>query len=276
MMNSTKTIDYVLDSLHYEEDFHFLRFEFLQRTNIVSLERKLAEMKTKFYLSKTPLDEDLDKLQITLQQYGTYLNCPGADDAKRGWVEHDSHSNPATAIRNYQYLKGKMGLDKDEARDRKLRLHEHFFSSADVIDPWDSHYSYCEDIERRDAEIDPLRQALIRYLSSPLTYSRHERQERAKEFSDGLLAREVSEFVDRLARFIIAITGGLFLVVPMIIMTLRPSETKSLVTVSVGVVIFALILAFGIRVSNVETLVSTATYAAVLVVFVGTSSGASG
>lgn len=85
----------------------------------------------------------------------------------------------------------------------------------------------------------------------------------------------MSAFVDRLARFVIAFAGGVFLVVPMIIMTLRPSETKSLVTVSVAVVIFSLILAFGIRVSNVETVVSTATYAAVLVVFVGTSSGGS-
>lgn len=57
---------------------------------------------------------------------------------------------------------------------------------------------------------------------------------------------------------------------------LRPSETKSLVTVSVAVVVFSLILAFGIRGSNVETLVSTATHAALLVVSAGTSSGGSG
>jgi hypothetical protein len=42
-------------------------------------------------------------------------------------------------------------------------------------------------------------------------------------------------------------------------------------------VVFSLVLSLGIRVSNVETLVATATYAAVLVVFVGTSSvGAAG
>lgn len=62
----------------------------------------------------------------------------------------------------------------------------------------------------------------------------------------------------------------------MVIMILNPSETKSVVTVSMAVVIFALVLSFGIKVSNVETLVSTATYAAVLVVFVGTSSGGGG
>lgn len=113
----------------------------------------------------------------------------------------------------------------------------------------------------------------MKYLPSRLTFSHHERLARPKEYEEGHSPKELSELVDRLAWFIIAVAGGVFLVVPMLIMTLQPSETKSLITVSVAIVIFALILSFGIKVSNVETLVSTATYAAVLVVFVGTSSG---
>lgn len=83
----------------------------------------------------------------------------------------------------------------------------------------------------------------------------------------------ISQFVDRLVRFAVAITGGTFLVVPMLIMAISPSQVKSLATVSVSVIVFSLILSFVIRLTNVETLVSTATYAAVLVVFVGTSAG---
>ena len=83
----------------------------------------------------------------------------------------------------------------------------------------------------------------------------------------------VSQFVDRLVRFSVSILGGTFLVVPMLIMAIDSSQTKSLATVSVSVIVFALLLSFAIRLSNVETLVSTATYAAVLVVFVGTSVG---
>lgn len=67
-------------------------------------------------------------------------------------------------------------------------------------------------------------------------------------------------------------TGAFFLVVPMIITTLHQSQTKSLITVSVAVVTFALLMALGVRVSNVETLISTATYAAVLMVFLGVNS----
>lgn len=116
----------------------------------------------------------------------------------------------------------------------------------------------------------------MRYLPSRLTFSHHEKRERKKEYLDGEPPKYVSVFIDRLVRFTIAITGGLFVVVPMIIMNIDESQVKSLVTVSVAVVVFALIVSFGVRVSNIETLVSTATYSAVLVVFVGTSTGSGG
>ena len=60
--------------------------------------------------------------------------------------------------------------------------------------------------------------------------------------------------------------------VPMLVMSLPKTEkVKSLITVSVAVTIFAALMSLGIRAGNAETLVATATYAAVLVVFVGTS-----
>jgi hypothetical protein len=46
----------------------------------------------------------------------------------------------------------------------------------------------------------------------------------------------------------------------MLIMAINPDRTKSLVTVSLAVLSFILLLTFGIRVSNVGTLVATATY----------------
>lgn len=184
----------------------------------------------------------------------------------------------ATAIRDYQYLQDKQPLSKDLARTRKLRLHKYFYSGASFFDPWSSHYSYFQDQQhhRHGGAVDPLRQVLMRHLPSRLTFSRHERLARAKEYDDGLPPRDVSRFVDGLARFVVALAGGVFLVVPMVVMIIAPSETKSVVTVAVAVLVFALILSFGIKVSNVETLVSTATYAAVLVVFVGTSSEGNG
>ena len=57
----------------------------------------------------------------------------------------------------------------------------------------------------------------------------------------------------------------------MVIMSLSPSLTKSLVTVSIAVVLFALLLSLVFETNNKDTLTATATYAAVLVVFVGSS-----
>ena len=96
---------------------------------------------------------------------------------------------------------------------------------------------------------------------------------RTDEYLEDLPPQDVSPFVDKLARFIITFTGGAALVVPMLIMSLPSIQrTKSLITVSLAVTLFASMMSVGIRASNTETLVATATYAAVLIVFVGTSS----
>lgn len=121
----------------------------------------------------------------------------------------------ATAIRDYQYLQDKKRLSKTDQLDRKLRLHKYFFSAADPLDPWESHYSYFQDQQdHRSTAIDPLRASLMRHLPSRLTFSHGERQAREREYGEGLPPKHVSGFVDRLARFVIAIAGGVFLVVP--------------------------------------------------------------
>ena len=52
-----------------------------------------------------------------------------------------------------------------------------------------------------------------------------------------------------------------------------PSQTKNPLTVPVAIIVFLLVPSLGVRVLNTETLVTTATYTAALVVFIGTSSG---
>jgi hypothetical protein len=82
---------------------------------------------------------------------------------------------------------------------------------------------------------------------------------------------ELSPFVDRFGRVIIAIGGGATLLVPMIVMSLDPSLTKSLITVSVAVVLFAILLSQLFAAAYSDILTVTTAYAAVLVVFVGGS-----
>jgi hypothetical protein len=176
----------------------------------------------------------------------------------------------ATVVKNYRYFKSQKSLDKSETKRRKLLLQRFFQSESHFNGPFHSHYAFFKD---DDKKVDPARRALMIFLPTHLTYSDEEKMQRSKEYVEGKRPLRVSLFVDRLVRFTIAIAGGIFLVIPMIIMTLSPSQTKSLVTASISVVVFALIVSFAVRVSNAETLISTATYAAVLVVFVGTSNG---
>jgi hypothetical protein len=102
-----------------------------------------------------------------------------------------------------------------------------------------------------------------------------------------------TEFVEVRNRFMVAIVGGLSLIVPMLIMILHKSIATSLVTISVAVVLFASTLAAWPVIHNHlpwvkrwkkmggqdipsflgarEVLLVTAAYAAVLVVFVGSN-----
>ncbi|KAI1877466.1 hypothetical protein JX265_003474 [Neoarthrinium moseri] len=239
---------YVTRSLEEEEDFHFLRFEHLQRLNIVQLQIRLVRLKSTIHRRGQAEPDELDDLNALLERY-------------------------TIAIRDYEYLRGHDSLDKTETRKRKLLLQRFFQTRGDFGDPFQSHYSSCRDAH--GAKIDPLRQALMRVLPAQLTYSSHEKRERKKEYAEGRTPKEVSGFVDRLVRFSIALTGGALLVAPMIIMTLNQSQEKSLVTASAFVVLFAFLVSMVFRGSNIETLASTATYAAVLVVFVGTTTGVS-
>lgn len=77
-------------------------------------------------------------------------------------------------------------------------------------------------------------------------------------------------------RIIMALFGGIALIGPMLIMTLHQSRNTSLITASVATFLFALVMAFAARDSaGKDVLAITAAYAAVLVVFVGTSTAPS-
>lgn len=105
-----------------------------------------------------------------------------------------------------------------------------------------------------------------------MAYTKYDVRNRTDEYFNNEPPEQISPFVDRLARFLVAFLGGAMLVVPVIVMRL-PGVTvvKSLVTVSISVLAFAGALSIFFKASNTDTMVATATYAAVLVVFIGVS-----
>jgi hypothetical protein len=101
--------------------------------------------------------------------------------------------------------------------------------------------------------IDPVTQTRLREASKRV----HEREaERVKILQHGIRGR-----------FAMAITGGLALIGPMLIMAIHPSLKKNLITVSVCVFVFAILMAWKVPVEPSDLLAATAGYAAVLVVF---------
>ncbi|KAK4181998.1 hypothetical protein QBC35DRAFT_551299 [Podospora australis] len=227
-------VKYVNRSLDEEEDFHFPRFEFLQRLNITQLEVKLVRMKSQIQ--------------------------------KQGKASPQSWKTFMTAIRDYRDLKSQKSLDKSETKRRNLLMQRFFQSKDDFNDPFQSHYAFFKDGGK---QIDLVRRALMKYLPARLAYSDEERRQRNREYIEGKPPRGISRFVDRLVRFIIALTCGTFLIMPMIIMTLSPSQTKSLVTVSVAVVVFTLVV-------NKLLLLQGAIYHGLLCQALGVASGLSG
>ena len=83
--------------------------------------------------------------------------------------------------------------------------------------------------------------------------------------------RQLSLPVTFLAGTIISLASSALILVPMIIMSFDTERTKSLATVAVAVTLFGLYLAVVMRTKSSETFLATATYAAILVVFVGAS-----
>ncbi|ERF74210.1 hypothetical protein EPUS_03400 [Endocarpon pusillum Z07020] len=227
-------------------DVHFMEYRLLQRINIFRLQNELANLKAAFWTNLEADDGKMDQLKTTLHDY-------------------------ATALRDYAYLKDMSRLKDSEAKDRRLDLAQAFPELASLPgDPFNSRY--CTLASDAGPSSDPLRDFLRTYLPRRCTYTKSEKDKHLEEFLARQPPESISPFVEKLSRFILAFIGGASLVVPMLVMSLpTANRTKSLITVSLAVTIFAALMSLGFRATYAETLVATATYAAVLVVFVGTS-----
>lgn len=176
----------------------------------------------------------------------------------------------AIAVQDYTSMQHLQDMPREKAAKRKRRLLEAFPEIGFMAsEPFRTRYRTIT--LDQGLSLDPLRRLLNRVLPRKLTYTKAELRLRMDEYADEEPPVSVSPLVDKVACFLVAFVGGASLVIPMLIMSLPRNTTKSLITVSIAVTLFAILLSVGVRASNTETLVATATYAAVLVVFVGTS-----
>ena len=85
--------------------------------------------------------------------------------------------------------------------------------------------------------------------------------------------QNTSRIADIIARMLVALLAGAFLVVPLVILSRQSSDEAHLITISVCIVMFSSLVSLLSRASNEETMVASAAYAAVLSVFFTNNSG---
>jgi hypothetical protein len=187
---------------------------------------------------------------------------------------------PANAIRDYQLV---LSLDRLSPRQKDERHAQtvHYFpitNKSDLPDvaPFESANYWC--LPRTNKQpLDQVREFLRQHLPNSISWSREEKNYSDRAYKAGnFLPEHLSRTAEVLARFLVAMIGALFILVPIYIMAIHTSRDKNLVTTTVAVVLFATVCSVTLRTTYDQTLGATAAYAAVLVVFVGLTTRSSG
>lgn len=139
------------------------------------------------------------------------------------------------------------------------------------------------DTVSRSRSGDLLRRALRKYLRAFWFFIRSRGQHAQKKHSSYSSAtalesnlkrsyQNTSRLADVITRFLIALIAGVFLVIPLVILSHQSSSEAHLVTISIFIVLFSLLVSLLTRATNEETMVASAAYAAVLSVFFSNNS----
>lgn len=183
----------------------------------------------------------------------------------------------AEAARDLQVIRFLDFLISSEQERLLMRTVRYFPNTATSIlpdvDPFETeNYRRLKPADQK-VVFDGVREFLRRCLPSWISWTEDEKISRKDFYDKGDHAPErLSNAADRLARFIFAMGGALFILVPMYIMALRQNAVKNLITTTVAVVLFALVCSTPLKLANDQMLSATVGYAAVLMVFVGLTS----
>ena len=118
---------------------------------------------------------------------------------------------------------------------------------------------------------DPLRSTLYQWLRAFNFYRSYGQSDTERQMNRRKTDLNTTLLADIAARFLVALLAGIFLVIPLVILSFQSDPKAHLLTVSICIVVFSFLLSLGTKASNQETMVASAGYAAVLVVFVASS-----
>lgn len=188
--------------------------------------------------------------------------------------------NIAEAIRDLQSIRSLDYLTAGEQEQLHKRTVHFFPKTANSI------YSDVRPFETENyRRLHPVKQAVLfdevreilrTFLPKQVSWPEEEKKARRDLYEEGgYKPKGLSSFAERLARFIIALGGALFILIPMYIMAFDQSRARNIVTTTVAVVLFALVCSIPLRLATDQTFSATFGYAAVLMAFVSLNSGLS-
>ena len=245
----------------------FLEMASLRRFNFLDINNQLASLKKKIYEDQAASAEDMASLRTLLHDQGTLC----VTEPPKQWLI-TTWRTVANAIRDFEYVRSLDFLTDGEKAKRHFQSNKWFRDigySDKNIDPFESGAYRRLRNTRNDPYRDEIQKILLTYLPSSITWTKEEKQMRKDLYRKKFQPKTPSSLVERLAKFLVAMLGALFILVPMYVMALQESQTKNLITTTVAVVFFAIVCSLALRTTNDQTLAATTGYAAVLMVFVG-------
>ncbi|OCK77020.1 hypothetical protein K432DRAFT_428319 [Lepidopterella palustris CBS 459.81] len=259
------------DAVHcylYDE-YQFNGFEALHVLSIQEYQRDLCRIEHEIVLERgfnrdRPNQKTLDQIREILKKY-----CEAVADLETFLRRKKTFPEGAIQTQNHPAYAGRIARNQIP----KFCVEQHGYELAPEQDmdwirkilhkvlPNDWKYGFGESGEKELAAKSY--ENKITQQSGPEIVQREPKRRRTKYVQ--------SKLVDRLASFIMALLAGAALLGPMMLMTFKPSRTARLITVSVAVVIFGLTISIATKATNQEILAAAASYAAVLVVYIGSA-----
>lgn len=222
-----------------------LRIRALQHMTVLHLQRRLAVLAEDIVSSKTATEAQMDQVQETLKDYGTRRRirflCISVSDQRLGAV---------TALRDLRYMLEMPSKDPKVAEFLQNLLYLSASDPSDLAIMMDANLI-------KEYPLKP-RLHVSNYIGEG---GRNHTLDTRQRLNEGLLHRV------RMALF-----GGVVVVAPMLIMSLHRTLLTTLLTTSLFVLVVGLVLAWSMDSAQPkDILMATAAYAAILVVFVGTT-----
>ncbi|KAK0119488.1 hypothetical protein ONS95_010935 [Cadophora gregata] len=232
----------------------------------------------------TNLDPSVDLSNPSIPYYGTLrlyslqhmcqeLSCLSRktlDDANASW--HDLERlrtllhDQAVAMKDLEYINEHLlGVSEQAFINTAQNLRDNNLSAGHHSNGW----LYSAPSPRSVG--GQLQTILQGYLPKWITWSSAEKKLQPAYYAKGKAPTKVSTAVRVISSTILSLCSGASIIVPMIVMSFNASKEKSLIVVSVAVVLFGFVLGAIVQAKSENVFIATATYAAVLVVFVGVS-----